>query len=324
MQRIISMKKIAYLILDIVFSPLLALACVIMKYYRHRGIFKFPLTKAIYNFIGVFPIRDHYYEPLFNFKNIPQRALQPTHLPGISFPEKEFLRLLEQFNYCNELTSLFAPRVECRENQFPIDPSSSFGVGDAESWYNMIRHYKPSRIIEIGGGNSTLVAIKALQQNEEENSSACHHICIEPYPKHWLLQANVDVIKEKLEDLDLSMFEKLMANDILFIDSSHIIRPGGDVLIEYLEILPILKKGVIVHSHDIFYPSNYPRDWLDKWINFWNEQYLLEAFLSCNPIFSIIFPVNYVKNNFYESFKKTAPFVSKNAQPGSFYIQKIS
>lgn len=110
-------KRTVYLILDIVFSPLLAISCLLMKYYRHRGIFKFPLTKAIYKFIGVFPIRDHYYEPLFKYNNIPKKALKPKHLPGISFPEKEFLHLLEQFTYCDELTSLFALRDECRENQ---------------------------------------------------------------------------------------------------------------------------------------------------------------------------------------------------------------
>ena len=316
-------KRIVYLIFDIIFSPLLVVSCLLMKYYRHRGIFKFPLTKAIYKFIGVFPIRDHYYEPLFKYKNLPKRALEPKHLPGIPFPEKEFLRLLEQLNYSDELTSMFALRKECRENQFPIDVSSSFAVGDAESWYNIIRHYKPAHIIEIGGGISTQVANKALRQNKKENYNASH-LCIEPYPKKWLLQEDVDIIQEKLEDLDLSIFERLGANDILFIDSSHIIRPGGDVLVEYLEILPILEKGVIVHSHDIFYPSHYPKEWREKWISFWNEQYLLEAFLSCNPIYRVILPVNYVKNKFYDAFKKTAPFISKKDQPRSFYIQKIA
>ena len=324
------MKKISfyfnrtvYIILDIVFSPLLFIACVLMKYYRHRGIFKFPLTRAIYKLIGVFPIREHYYEPLFNYSKIPEKALMPKKLPGIPFPEEEFLHLLEQFDYSAELTSLFAMKGDHRDNQFPVERFSSFAVGDLESWYNVIRHFKPACIIEIGGGVSTQVTMRALRQNEDENAS-CRHLCIEPYPKKWLLREKVDILKEKLENVDLSMFEKMQANDILFIDSSHIIRPGGDVLVEYLEILPTLNKGVIVHSHDIFYPDHYPIEWREKWINFWNEQYLLEAFLSCNADYRVILPVNYMKNRYFETFKKTAPFIVPDDQPRSFYIQKIT
>ena len=97
------LKKTTYLILDILFSPLLTISCIIMKYYRRRGIFKFPLTKTIYKCIGLFPIRDHYYEPLFSYENIPESVLRPKILPGIPFPEKDFLHLLNQFDYCSEL-----------------------------------------------------------------------------------------------------------------------------------------------------------------------------------------------------------------------------
>lgn len=94
----------------------------------------------------------------------------------------------------------------------------------------------------------------------------------------WLEEVGVSVVRKKVEEVELSFFSRLQGNDILFIDSSHIICPQGDVLFEYLELLPSLNKGVIVHVHDIFSPKNYLKQWLQDEIWFWNEQYLLEAF----------------------------------------------
>jgi hypothetical protein len=110
----------------------------------------------------------------------------------------------------------------------------------------------------------------------------------------------------------------------LFIDSSHIIRPQGDVLFEYLELLPILNKGVIVHVHDIFSPKNYLKEWLEDEVKFWNEQYLLEAFMSNNSSWKIIGSLNLLHHNYYEKLKVVAPFLAPDREPGSFYIQKIA
>lgn len=96
----------------------------------------------------------------------------------------------------------------------------------------------------------------------------CRHICIEPYESGYLSKLDVQFIKKPVEQIDLNLFESLEENDILFIDSSHIIRPGGDVLFEYLEILPRLKKGVYVHIHDIFSPNNYLKEWVADGVDF--------------------------------------------------------
>ncbi len=95
------------------------------------------------------------------------------------------------------------------------------------------------------------------------------------------------------------------------------------MLFEYLELLPTLKKGVIVHVHDIFSPKNYPKQWLEKEVIFWNEQYLLEAFLSHNNNWKIIGALNYLLHNHYEELKAVAPFLTHDKEPGSFYIQKV-
>lgn len=106
-----------------------------------------------------------------------------------------------------------------------------------------------------------LVAIAALQKNSEEQSGyQCRHVCIEPYEMPWMEQSGVEVIRARVETVDQTVFRELEAGDILFIDSSHMIRPQGDVLCEFLELLPILRKGVIVHVHDVFTPRDYPTD----------------------------------------------------------------
>ena len=146
--------------------------------------------------------------------------------------------------------------------------------------------------------------MNALTQNQVDDPSyKCEHICIEPYEMPWLEESGISVVRRKVEDVELSFFSKLEENDILFIDSSHIIRPEGDVLFEYLELLPSLKKGVIVHIHDIFSPKNYLKQWLQDEVRFWNEQYLLEAFLTHNNTWKIVGALNYLHHNHYEKLK---------------------
>lgn len=242
--------------------------------------------------LGVLPVMDHYYQPLINPKKYLRKSLREVReLPGIDFNEKGQLEVLDQFNYNEELLKF--PLNKTTETGFYYK-NFSYGAGDAEYLYNVIRFYKPHRIIEIGSGLSTMMVKNARDQNKIENVEyACRHICIEPYEMPWLEHFDVELLREKVENVDKSLFRQLEANDILFIDSSHIIRPQGDVLCEYQEILPLLKKGVRVHIHDIFSPQDYP----DKWVyehKLWNEQYLLEAFLTFNHEFKIIGALNYL------------------------------
>jgi hypothetical protein len=270
--------------------------------------------------IGVWPIIDHYYEPLFNPKHLRYSLRKERFLPGINFNDSEQLEILKKFSYNNELLKFPVNKTNYnREYYYNI---VSFSFGDAEYLYNMIRLFKPKRIIEIGSGSSTLMARNAINKNNSETSDQyCEHICIEPYEQPWLEEIGVKVIRKKVEDVGLDIFKTLNENDILFIDSSHIIRPQGDVLFEYFEILPSLNKGVIIHIHDIFTP----RDYLDEWFSekFWNEQYLLEAFLTYNKNFKIIGATNYLSHKYNELFSSKCPIYKiKNGIPSSFYIVK--
>lgn len=272
--------------------------------------------------IGVFPVRDHYYEPQFDHRRPRRPFSQERALPGIDWNIDEQLARLGSFAFAHEIADL--PRKKTGALEFHLN-NGTFESGDAEYWYQLIRSLKPGRIFEIGAGNSTLMAIRAIRRNREQDPGyRCKHVCVEPYEMPWLEQAGVNVVRRKVEDLGAGFFSELGKTDILFIDSSHVIRPQGDVLFEYLELLPTLAKGVIVHLHDIFSPRDYLRKWLEEQVLFWNEQYLLEAFLSHNRNWKIIGALNYLHHNHYDRLKAVAPALTPDREPGSFYLQRIA
>jgi hypothetical protein len=141
----------------------------------------------------------------------------------------------------------------------------------------------------------------------------------------WLEKTGARVIRELVEDMKPETFKVLGENDMLFIDSSHMVRPQGDVLYEFLEILPVLQKGVIIHVHDIYSPKDYPAKLLVDDVMFWNEQYILEAFLSCNQEFEIIGALNYLKSHYAKEMYAKLPVLEKmpDQVPGSFWMKKI-
>lgn len=309
-------------IVDMVLMPFVYPAAWLLKSIRRGGVHNLPFCKNALMNTGVFPIRNHYYEPQFDNRNPMSDFSNDRNLQGIDWNIHEQLKMLESFTFSEELSDLSSKKQGALEFYFD---NGAFESGDAEYWYQLIRTIKPKRIFEVGSGNSTLMARKAINKNHEEDPAyKCEHICIEPYEVPWLEAASVSVIRQKVEEVELSFFSQLQENDILFIDSSHIIRPQGDVLFEYLELIPSLNKGVIVHIHDIFSPKNYPKKWLTDEVRFWNEQYLLEAFLVHNSCWSIIGALNYLHHNYYEELKMVAPFLSPIHEPGSFYIQKRS
>lgn len=307
---------------DILLVPFVYPAAWLLKLIRRAGVHRMPYCKNVLLNVGVFPICNHYYEPQFDNRDPNPAFSQDRNLKGIAWNVSGQLELLEKLVFSEELRDI--PREKPNSLKFYLN-NGTFESGDAEYWYQLIRAIKPKRIFEVGSGNSTLMAINAIEKNRDENPSyECEHVCIEPYEMPWLEEVGVSVIRKKVEAVELSFFSPLQENDILFIDSSHVIRPQGDVLFEYLELLPSLNRGVIVHVHDICSPKNYPRKWLQDEVRLWNEQYLLEAFLSHNSSWKIIGALNYLHQNHYEKFKKVAPFSEPERGSGSFYIQKIA
>lgn len=317
-----TLKRRLLSLADIALAPLVYPAARLLRKVRRVGVEYMPACKRVLLEMGVFPIRDHYYEPQFDVRSTRRPLAQERPLPGIDWNLAEQMALLQSMRFAAELAG--TPREKPEQLGFYLD-NGTFESGDAEYWYQMVRLKKPRRIFEIGSGNSTLLATQAIRRNQlEDPTYTCKHVCIEPYEMQWLEQTGVSVVRKRVEDLDVGFFSELEENDVLFVDSSHVIRPDGDVLFEYLELLPTLAKGVIVHVHDIFTPRNYPALWLVEKVLLWNEQYLLEAFLTHNKSWAIIGALNYLRHHHYESLKVAAPFLEPEREPGSFYLQKRS
>ncbi len=129
------------------------------------------------------------------------------------------------------------------------------------------------------------------------------------------------LIQKKVEDVELEFFSQLQSGDILFIDSSHTVKIGGDVNYLFLEVLPRLRPGVIVHVHDIFFPFDYRRDWVLDEFRFWTEQYMLRAFLAFNSDFEVLLCNNYLAYRYLDHFKATFPS-SPWWGGGSFWMRR--
>lgn len=310
--------------LDVLLAPATLLAALLLKSLRRAGVWRLPVSRAIFNALGVFPIRDHYYEPLFHPRHLRVPLDQERELPGIDLDVPGQLELLGAFNYAAELDRLprsGPPGTYCYDNP-------NFSAGDAEFLYCAIRHFRPARILEIGSGFSTLMMREAIAANQARDAAyRCHVTCVEPYEMAWLDRLpGIEVLRQTAETLDAGLVRDLRANDILFIDSSHVVRPQGDVVHEYLRLLPQLAPGVLVHVHDIFTPRDYPRRWLVDEARLWNEQYLFEAFMTFNKRFRIIGSLNLLAHRHADRLATKFPIFAEKrgaCDPGSMWLVSL-
>jgi hypothetical protein len=202
-----------------------------------------------------------------------------------------------------------------------------FQSGDAEVFYAFIRHFKPKLIMEVGSGFSTLVASQAAVANEKVNRNDTQIIAIEPYPPHFLnysIPHLTRIITRKVQDIDIEEFRSLQENDILFIDSTHVVKTGSDVNYLYLEVLPLLKKGVVVHIHDIFLPRDYTHRMLVDMHMYFTEQYLLQAFLTHNESWKVLWGSAFMHFHHADLIAAAFPTYQPSVRyGGSFWIQKL-
>lgn len=234
-----------------------------------------------------------------------------------------------------ELVKTFAREYGAEYRSFPIAPEAgrvgfyfdqqSFRSPDPELLFCMIRTHQPKRIIEIGSGMSTLMAMAACGRNRETGGGGCRITAVDPYPRDSLLDALpewVELVRERVETVAPERFLDLEADDILFIDSSHVVRTGGDVVFELLEVLPRLRSGVVVHVHDVFLPAEYPRSWVMDRHWFLSEQYLLQAFLTFNYRVRVLWAGSYMHLSHPGLLENAFPaYRSDREWPGSFWFR---
>jgi len=252
----------------------------------------------------------HFYQPIPDTESLPETLWdRPSELLGIDMNDSVQLDLL---------TKHF-PRFRSEYERIPIQPTGErgsfhldnklFGGTDALVAYCMVRQFQPQLIIEIGSGLSSVLLAQAAARNGRSDL-----ICIEPFPREFVRNGFPglrSLIEKKVQDIDLEFFSQLESSDLLFIDSSHAVKIGGDVNYLFLEVLPRLKPGVIVHVHDIFLPFEYRRDWVMDEFRFWSEQYLLQAFLTFNSEFEVLMANRYLAHRYLGDLKAAFPSLEK-------------
>lgn len=271
---------------------------------------------------------NHYYQPIPDLASLDDDVFtRRTELRGID------LDLHKQVDLAREFGREYGAEYRAFHKTDPGIPGTyflsnrDFGPVDAEILYGMVRKYKPRRIIEIGSGNSTLLTAQAVIENKKRDNAECDFTAVEPYPRDMLVEGLPGLssfIKAPVQQVPFAEFEKLGVDDILFIDSSHVLKIGGDVQYEYLEILPRLNPGVLVHIHDIFLPAEYPRTWVFDQFRFWNEQHLLQAFLAFNQKFEVVWAGSCMHLEHSGELENAFPSYDKTKNhPGSFWIRRV-
>jgi hypothetical protein len=244
-------------------------------------------------------VARHYYSPVPQEEDLAGPGFWDglTALRGVDMGESAALALVSDVlpRYLAEFRDRFAVEPGGDPGEFHVVNGVYMAV-DAHVYYAFIRHFKPRRIIEIGSGQSTRVAVAALQANAADGTPG-ELTCVEPFPgdglKGLVAVGKVRLVESRVQDLGTAFFATLQPGDMLFIDSTHVLREGSDVQFEYLELLPALPPNVFVHVHDISLPRRYPRCYVEQGI-FWNEQYLLQAFLAYNSRFEVLWAGNYL------------------------------
>jgi predicted O-methyltransferase YrrM len=285
--------------------------------------YSFPLWERL----GVHVTPNHYTQPIPNTRALGDAPwAAPSELAGIDMDPHGQLDLLEAFatRYRAEYER-FPRRGTGRPHEYFLANSMFIGI-DGCALYAMVRHFKPRRIVEVGSGFSTLVSAQALLANRRESGLAAELIAVEPEPRLSLrdLPGLTRLVTARVQDLELSFFADLEDRDILFLDSSHVLAIGSDVQRLFLEVLPRLNPGVLVHVHDVFLPGEYPRHWIfrNRW--FWNEQYLLQAFLCFNDRFRVLYAGSYLRRYHPERLLDAFPCARDDHRPpGSFWMKRV-
>ena len=307
-------------VLDYIIASLAPIIGYLGKRYHQCGAVNMPRSRRAFRQAGIYPIPRHYYFPLFHDGDFDRN--QERQLPGIDLRANEQIAFLNKLVYVDEVVQLGMERSSASPLHFRLG-NGLFESGDAEFLYQFIRSIKPHKVIEIGGGYSTKLVSMAMLKNCSEDLTSMSHTVIEPYEQPWLDALDIDLVRDPVQSCSIDYFKSLSSGDLLFIDSSHMIRRGGDVLYEYLEVLPTLQSGVYVHVHDIFTPSDYPKSWTQEHILFWNEQYLLEAMLSNSSRYRVVAGLNFLKAHFYNDLRRVCPYLTQDREPGSFYFQVV-
>jgi hypothetical protein len=267
----------------------------------------------------------HYYSPVVDPSTIAeyvekQYLQEPGDIKGIHFDEDAMVRFWKENAEFIKNTPF--SEHDDGQNRYYYD-NGMYPYGDAMTLRAMIAHFKPKNVIEVGSGFSSACMLDAV---DHVGLSDFTMTCIDPDADRLRSRlreedhSRVDIIEGLVQDAPISTFSKLNENDILFIDSTHVLKTASDVHYELFSILPSLNKGVLIHFHDIQYPFEYPRQWLFEMKLSWNESYALRAFLMYNSAFEVVFWTGLFAHRQRELVHETNPLFLKNPG-GSIWLR---
>jgi hypothetical protein len=263
------------------------------------------------------------YSPVPKAHELPPGFFEtPSELRGIDWDLDRQLRFVETElgHYVRELD--VPVRDPGEPGRFFID-NGLYEAVDAHFTYAMVRRLRPKRIVELGSGYSTLLLAAAVRANATDGVETRLE-SYDPYPTGIVpadLPGLAALRRVKAEALDLRELESLGEGDVLFVDTTHVVRTGGDVNAIVLRVLPSLAPGVHVHFHDVFLPYEYHRAWVEDgpW---WTEQYLLQAFLALNPAYEVVVGAHALLRERPDRLRELVPALEDD-QPSSFWIRRV-
>jgi hypothetical protein len=273
-------------------------------------------AKSASRALGYDIVRRHYYSPIPDLGELPSEAwTRESELRGLHFDPQAQMEFVER---------------ELRDDLARFSPPAGFQVAngfyegvDAETLYAMVRRFEPRRVVELGSGTSTLLIAAARRASADADPEG--HLVFDPYPRADLrpaIEPDVRLRRVAATEVPVAEFERLGDGDLLFVDTTHTVKLGGEVNRIILELLPALAPGVLVHFHDIFLPWEYPRELVEERNFYWAEQYLLQALLAFNPSFEILFSNHALHRCHPERLAALIPSAATAARPSAFWLRR--
>src|SRR5215213_1585963 len=270
---------------------------------------------------GLHVLRASYDSPMPVVRDVPGEVFErESPLRAIDWRLDEQVRLLE--DRLAPYLAEFQPRADAPEGEFRLD-NRTYDRVDAELLYAIVRALGPSRYVELGSGWSTLVAWQALQANAREGRGG-ELSCFDPYPSpHVTARPELAerVSRVGAQELSESVVGELGASDILFVDTSHTVKLGGDVNRIVLDLMPLVAPGVVVHFHDVFLPADYSRGHLEG-AHYWTEQYLLQAFLMYNEAWEVLASAQALVRAVPDTVARLIPSFRPGVSPGALWLRR--
>ncbi len=263
--------------------------------------------------LGYRLVPDNFYSPIPDLDRAGALDERPSSLAGIDFDADTQLR------YLRDELGPFLRELEIPDSGGPGElylRNGFYEAADAETLYAIIRRRRPARVLELGSGFSTRVIARALEAN-----GAGHHLVFDPHAAADI-DALADLERRSAVEIPDEEFTRLASGDVLFVDSTHVVKSGSEVNRIVLDALPLLAPGVAVHFHDVFLPWDYPDAFFTRLQMYLNEQYLLQAFLSMNSSFSVLLALSAVGRLYPAEVAELIPSTRAGATPCAFWIER--